>query len=283
MILAQPPDTNMGGYWHGIPQAEYIVLGQWVKLQARWETTEPQSGVYDWSYLDAAVAVVRSRSGKVLINIHNTPAWARNGAQKCRPPDDLRHLARFAQMIVSRYKPEAVSIWNEPEMDAATAASLENCCGCVGPDEYRRMVNTLYSGVAWGETLMVAGELLGNRAWIAQAFSSPWHADAIAYHHYQYGLDTNPAGLVSIRDYLRQRSSLPLWLTETALLSDTDGAPFRLAQADWMWAARDVGHPVMIWYSQSQVDWRNCNLVNEFTRVRYPAFYAMQELILRWP
>lgn len=283
LVLNQPANaqSTVGGYWYGVPRVEYLVPRQWVKIDSRWETTEPLPYYYDWTYLDAAVHVIRANNDYLMINVHNTPAWARTTRYKCKLPDDWRYLERFIRALINRYHPEAIELWNEPEMDAETSASLQYCCGCLDPHEYRQITNLIYSNVFQDtETLLIAGGLLMDHEWIDEMFSYPVQADAISFHHYNYGWDTSTWRLSIERGYLQGKTTAPVWLTETSLLCDGVCAePFRSYQAAWFENVSRMDFPLVLWYAQNNVGWRNCNLVNEFTGTYYPAWWVLRNLL----
>lgn len=280
------PDTsgiNVGGYCYDNPNNSefcggYIQYGQWVKIDPQWESIEPQNGVYNWSRLDWIVKSIRDKNGKIFLTVHNTPTWARSQPYRCKLPDELYFLKRFIQMIVDRYKPEAIGFWNEPEMDAETATSLQSCCGCLNPHEYRSALNYIYDSVDFGNTKLIAGELLGDKKWIDQLFSGEIKADGISFHHYNYGLDTNPLSLTLMKGYLQGKTKLPIWLTETNLLCDKCGEPFRYYQSLWLENAYNLKFEVVLVYSQNQVWWKQCNSVDERKGIVYPLYYKIIEL-----
>ena len=278
-------EVQYGAYWYGVPRIEYLAKHQWVKIDSRWETTEPQMGVYDWSYLDQSINVIRNENnGFVLINIHNTPSWARVSSHKCKLPDQLFFLKRFTQLLIDRYHPDAISFWNEPEMDAETSASLQYCCGCLGAEEYRSALNYLYNNVQLNGTKFIAGELLVDKTWVDLFFSAPVMADAISFHHYNYYYDLTTLNLQITKDYLERKTELPLWLTETSLLClDHCTDSWRKTQSYWLDQVNTVGFEKIFWYSQNNVGWRSCNMVNEFTGIYYPAWYTFRDTIQLTP
>jgi len=277
--VIKPEESKLGGYFLDV---QTMVPHQWGKIDSRWaEGTESSNGVYDWTYLDRAVGKIRAAGGFVMINIHRTPDWARTSPYKCHLPDDLFYLRRFAKAIIDRYHPEYLEFWNEPEMSQETATSLQSCCGCLYPNEYRLALNDLYTNVVNNtDTKLVAGAFLFDWPWIQEFFESgPVAADVISYHHYNYGLDTSPTSLLIERGLLQGYTSIPIILTETSLICDKCAPQFRDYQALWMYEVNKHDFPLVIWYSQDNVGWRFCNLTSSKGFVKYPAFYALKDIV----
>lgn len=275
-----PPATNAGAYWHGQIQEQYIITGQLLKMTVDWELTEPQRGVYNWALLDYNIPIALTKHAPVMLSIHRTPTWARTSPYKCKLPDNWSDLAHIIQLIIDRYHPESIAVWNEPEMPLDTSISLGYCCGCLDPNEYRQLINYLRTAVNWGATKLAAGEFVMIYNWMDQFFAYPVYADTITFHYYTFGWDLNPLGFVLAKAYLEGKTDLPLRLTETALLCNWEKCAdtfFRAYQGEWLKIVTGYGIPVY-WYNMN-ADWKNCAMLIPATGYRWPSWYRLQELI----
>ena len=75
-----------------------------IRYQLNWSEIEPQPSQYDWSRLDAAVALANAYNIHITFPIQNAPDWARN--QVCagrRLLSDATQMALFAQTVAQRY------------------------------------------------------------------------------------------------------------------------------------------------------------------------------------
>lgn len=73
----------------------------WVRTDARWDAIEQQQGMYSWAQLDAGVLVAAKEHLTFTLVIGHAPTWA-DGLSDA---DFAKASARFAQALVSRYKP----------------------------------------------------------------------------------------------------------------------------------------------------------------------------------
>jgi hypothetical protein len=94
---------------------------RWVRLSVGWHDFEPRPGVYDpWLLEHYGREIQRARDAgqKVLLMVHETPAWASGSADRNAPPRDPRTFAGFLRFLGERYgrSVEAYEIWNEPNL-----------------------------------------------------------------------------------------------------------------------------------------------------------------------
>ncbi len=92
---------NLGGDTPNVV-AELKGLGiSWVRTDARWDAIEQQEGVYNWAQRDAGVLLAAKENLTFTVVIGHAPMWA----STLSDADFAKASARFAQVLVSRYKP----------------------------------------------------------------------------------------------------------------------------------------------------------------------------------
>jgi hypothetical protein len=299
LVIFSSPEIHLGGYFWGDVMAyerySYLVPGQWVKTDygANWDQVEPQQGVRIWSQaLDTSMAYYRANGYKVLLNTQHAPTWARLYPDlDCSPPASayIDDWIRFVDDLIERYKPEAIELFNEPE--ALPGGAFWTTCFGDNPIYYASIVSQAYQQLKpkYPAIVFVAGALiLGNdfdRAWIHLFIENLVGIDAISFHSFNYDSNISSGLLESKRDYLAGLTNYPLWLTESALLCKPEwecGEAFRERQAIYLRNSFEyaVGHlAAYFWYSHNNVDWNNCELINEYKRRWYPAWFQFEQLI----
>ena len=294
VIQVSPRQIQLGGYLWGdvtkYARYDYLVPGQWVKWDVAWDEVESVQGVYSWSAIsDANSEYYKEHGYKQIINTQHVPVSAKMSPDiECSPPkpEYINEWIAFLDALLERYQPDAIELWNEPDCGLYSGAFWSTCFGLF-PEYYSEIVSRAYNELKpkYPNTVFVVGALtLGNEqdeAWIAEALGAGLQGDALSFHSYAYdgqGIEK----MTSQVEYLRSITDMPLWITETALLSDSDTTLFREHQAEYLTSAYnyaiDARIPVMIWYAQNQVDWKNCNMVNEYQLIRYPVWYEFEQL-----
>ncbi|MGB4834068.1 MAG: hypothetical protein WBP40_03510 [Candidatus Moraniibacteriota bacterium] len=79
-------------------------------------TGTPIYGTCDWSAYNTYVSEVQARGLKLLAMVGYSPAWNRDGACSTSNalPIDGSAFGAFAGQVASRYHPDAIELWNEP-------------------------------------------------------------------------------------------------------------------------------------------------------------------------
>jgi hypothetical protein len=108
-----------------------------------WRRNNPSQGVYDWVYLDAAVADAKANSRSMWYTLYGTPQWAAstvNGMNTWAdaysflggnaPAAQLSYVTDFISALVTRYNTGAnaganrgikvIEAWNEPDFSNPT-------------------------------------------------------------------------------------------------------------------------------------------------------------------
>jgi hypothetical protein len=98
------------------------------RVDAVWAYTEPQRGVFDWSYDNMVAGELAAHGITWLADIDLAPAWATghpslyitasNGKPAVPPPTAANYgaFAHYAAQVEARYHPSAVEIWNEEDL-----------------------------------------------------------------------------------------------------------------------------------------------------------------------
>jgi hypothetical protein len=214
---------------------------------------EPSPGVYDWTSLDARVALMTRTGATPVLVLCGAPDWMKGGKagttdwsqlEKAPLPEHYQDFADLAVQIAERYpQVRRFVVWNELKgfHDART-----NSWDAAA---YTALYNRVYDALkAHDPALAVGGPYVPVVSWSpaadpshASALRGPWGVvdqralDAIDYwlHHAHgadfvavdaktgtkdHGLTTGPveatAKFTVVDAWLRQRTALPIWWTE---------------------------------------------------------------------
>lgn len=207
----------------------------WAKGYLSWESAEPERGRYYWVDADNIVNAYETQGLKILLRVHQTPAWARPpDTPISHPPRDPADLAHFLSVLAARYRGRihAYEIWNEP--------NLAYEWGNTWPDPYfyAEMLKAAYPAIkaADPEALVIAGGMattgpgspsaVGDLDWLRALYAGGARGffDALSTHPYGFGKPPDahdPWGL-SLDRVMAQRQimiengdeSTPMWITE---------------------------------------------------------------------
>jgi hypothetical protein len=207
----------------------------WAKGYLSWESAEPEQGHYYWVDADNIVNAYETQGLKILLRVHQTPAWARpTGTPITHPPRDPTDLAHFLGVLAARYRGRihAYEIWNEP--------NLAYEWGDTWPDPYfyAEMLKVAYPAMkaADPKALVVAGGVattgpgspiaVGDLDWLRTFYAGGARGffDALSTHPYGFGKPPDvhdPWGL-SLDRVVAQRQIMvdngdedtPMWITE---------------------------------------------------------------------
>lgn len=295
-LLFAPIDTSqrLGAYWWtGSPiESQYTANGQWVKLDANWMAIEATQNYYDWPLtLDNNVKLLKQNGSPILMHFHKSPGWVTSIS--CEIPTGIyvNSFIEFVSATILRYNPNAIEIWNEPEATAEFSQSAGWCCGCVpNPLDYTKFLNTVYTEIKarYPHIIIIGGAMVQeDTEWERTFLSSGAKMDAVSFHYYQYysfvtaNLDTT--GIKERIKDINNRSSVPVWITETALLCyyvNTCYDNFREQQSEWLTLVYPLpGVERIFWFSQNQVGWKNCNMLDERKDIVYPVFDNFSQLV----
>ncbi|MCC6615472.1 MAG: endo-1,4-beta-xylanase [Anaerolineae bacterium] len=117
-----PPDLSpdLMAQWANVAKNQMSV--NWVKMQIRWETFEPEKGQFDWTQTDLYLPAAQEQGLHVLASVVTAPEWAREqGVDLTQhgPPADYNDYVNFVTQLLERYPGmiHAVEVWNEHNLD----------------------------------------------------------------------------------------------------------------------------------------------------------------------
>ncbi|MCX7622996.1 MAG: beta-galactosidase [Thermomicrobium sp.] len=127
---------------------------RWIRIQAQWESHEPQPGQWDLRPLDRVLPIYAEYGLEVLVSVVSAPQWARDTTGAIvRDPGDFRNaMRRFASRYRGRVR--AWQLWNEQNI-------ASNVYGPIRVESYARLLRAGYEGVKEGDpdALVVSGSL----------------------------------------------------------------------------------------------------------------------------
>lgn len=262
----------------------------------QWVDIEASPGVFDFSHMDAQVALARQHGATVLYTLGQTPPWASSdpnepcyyGPGRCAPPSDSSNSWQwYVQSVAMRYKGqiEAYEIWNEPngpywsgtmkqlvELTRIAASTIH----AVDPNAL--VVGPAITGYLGGSGITYLDELLN--AGLGDAI------DVVSYHCYLETSNSPEDLIILTREIRRTMEShgvyKPLWDTESNWHGRT--FPDDLAQA---YVARDallhwcLGYARRYWYAWDIIGQPGLRFVQDDYATLAPAGIAYGT-IQRW-
>lgn len=232
-----------------------------------WEKINTSDGVFDYTCMDALVALASTNNKELIYTFGRTPAWASanstdavcayGGDGACDPPTNLAKFQAFANNMVQRYGGTGAGqvkyweVWNEPNLQrfyrgdiAGNIAKLVTMGGYV-----RTAINTFCptcvlvspaptstGDYTTGEGVTYVG---GPHLFLNDYFTRGGDADILAYHNYSD--PNNPEGSAKtlanqMRDSVTARAGRPVWNTEFA---NDPSTPAYLSRSMIFLAGRD--------------------------------------------
>src|ERR1700680_198727 len=228
------------------PEVPFSSLRLW-DANTAWQEMNLANGVYDWTVLDAWLAMAHVGGQHVLYTFGQTPKWASSqpndkgcagGPGTCDPPNDLnpdgsgtnRHWKDFVTALALHSKNsltahiEAWELWNEPFATwqwtgtyAQMVRMASDASEIIKSFDPNAVVLSPSVDWAWGQP----------RTWLANYFAAggTQYADAIAVHGYVYlygGKRDEPEDMVGMAQKFRAvlsaygQNSKPIWDTEAS-------------------------------------------------------------------
>lgn len=216
----------------------------WLKGFVDWARAEPEPGRHVWLDVDNTVREAERAGVKLLLRVHNTPAWARPpDTPPNTPPNDPQALADFMRALAARYRGRvhAYEIWNEPNLAFEWGGKWPE------PARYAEIVRAASEAVRAvdGEALVVAGALaitgegsefaVGDLDYLQAFYAAGAQGtfDALSVHPYGFGRppDTPPEEGLGLRRAEEHRrlmveagdADTPIWFTEFGWALDAPG------------------------------------------------------------
>jgi len=290
-VFFDSPERPLFGAHIHKPGLPWLLPKQVVHVWLHWKAIEHVQDEYDWLAPDVPNGggtpdgMVYPLAGQypLLLNLFTTPEWYATDPTHENSqirPDCYGKFADFALAAIERYLPFAgewlaISLCREPNAWFYQTQGIEHWTGGWGQDgeSYAQMVSHVYSVVksVYPQVKVVAGELgwsdNANNQFAQRMLRTGFLADVLSLHHYTYHTKD---GLVQMEELWQFVSSvskcgLPIWLTETAVLSSADTEDFEQNQVLWLnyLAERCTQYNVrlVLWLTLANNSWRNCSLV----------------------
>lgn len=179
---------------------------RWIRIDARWSEIEPErGGEPHLTGLDEAVTAARSRGLRVLLLAGTAPRWA-EGPRRPRKVTpgawrpDPQAFARFARALAGRLRPDAIQIWNEPNLPVYLAPQWQGR-RAEAPRLLRALTNAAYPAIkaASPRTLVVSagtapygeprpgGSRMPPARFWRELLDRPTRLDVLTHHPYGVG------------------------------------------------------------------------------------------------
>ncbi len=212
-----------------IPAAIVADLGvQWVREDLHWHRIQPQPGVWDWVFTDAALYALHRQRLQVLGVLGPAVGWATPDPTdhpnliSFAPPDEAAFVA-YAEAVVTRYHHlvKHWQIWNEPDQTLFWRPAPD-------PARYTQLlIKTAQAIRAIDPTAII---VLGGINPFDTAFlrtiaeHGGWNTfDVIAIHPYVDPLNPEEGNLIAAADGVRAVAARygpkPIWATEVGWAS----------------------------------------------------------------
>ncbi|NPV09120.1 MAG: cellulase family glycosylhydrolase [Anaerolineae bacterium] len=207
----------------------------WIKNYLSWAGAEPQPNQFYWEDSDNVIEAAESNGLKVLLRLHDTPAWARPpNTTLTHPPSDLEAYGRFVAAVARRYRGRvaAYEIGNEPNLAFEWGEQTPD------PAAYAEMLRVAYTAIKAEdpEALVISGGVattgdggegaVGDLDFIRGLYEAgaKGYFDALGSHPYGFGrppFARHQYGLAVSRLEAQHRVMLeyadgdtPIWATE---------------------------------------------------------------------
>ncbi len=243
---ASPWGIGSGAEWSGDYPKFNPMLGKagvkWVRLFTEWQVIQPKQDQWKWEVPDGMVANARAN------NLHLTGSWcyfapwaSADGGTRKGPIKEVQYWRDYVKATATRYQKEIKywEVWNE-----FNGSFYE---GRQGPDkvkDYADLVVEAYDTVKKIDPAIKIGMSVANFdvAFLDAAIKAgaAYHFDYICVHPYENlaavaeGGEVGYLSLVSnLRDMLaanKQRTDIPLWITEIGDVAPIKAEPKRDAQ-----------------------------------------------------
>ncbi|MEP7291390.1 MAG: hypothetical protein ABI835_06380, partial [Chloroflexota bacterium] len=114
----------------------------WAKIQIRWSVGQPAS------IAQGAVDAARGSGFKVLLSIIGTPSQMGQDLNAY-----YQQFASFLGSVAGAYHPDAIEVWNEPNIDREWPA------GRISPSSYKQMLQLSYNAIkaVSPQTMVISG------------------------------------------------------------------------------------------------------------------------------
>ncbi|WP_322489516.1 glycosyl hydrolase [Chloroflexus sp.] len=212
-----------------IPAAIVADLGvQWVREDLHWHRIQPQTGVWDWVFTDAALYALSRQRVQILGVLGPSVGWATTDPTdhpnliSFAPPEEAAFVT-YVGAVVQRYHHliKHWQIWNEPDQALFWRPSPD-------PEQYTRLLITTARVIRTIDptaTIVLGGINPFDTGFLrAIAAYGGWNAfDVIAIHPYVDPLSPEEGNLIAAADGVRAVAARygmkPIWATEVGWAS----------------------------------------------------------------
>lgn len=213
----------------------------WIRYQENWSRIEPERGKFNWSQLDAAVALANANRIHMTFPLQIAPAWALR--QSCAnrllfPGAD--EMANFGRTVAERYNGthghgyiESYEVGNE-DFDSLWTGNWNESISCRKPDFYGPVLKATYPAIKAASPNALVG--MGSIWWVNLPHDKAYmqwlyqhnegaYFDFANYHYYV--CDHNPTSSTTdqpsfeqewqtIHDVMKNYGDgdKPIWVTE---------------------------------------------------------------------
>lgn len=272
---------------------QWIIPARQYQIPVKWRDVETIKGELNWLLYDVDFATLTGQ--RVTVGIKVVPDWARLWAGYIASPpkpECYSDLAHFILLLIDRYKPDAIELFNEPDVDRDGARWAEEYFGawCIsnnwygGGLLYGDCLNKIYPIIhfAYPNVRIIAGALIGavpsSLEFLDGAIHNRLLCDAVSFHKY-ISVGGNFNATFEFALSISNRINKPIVLSETSVLDNVDSLGLQQEQSNYLKYLRDNYQnsciDVIQWYSLANNGWRNADLVrnnkptlsyNEFIR-----------------
>jgi hypothetical protein len=233
-VWPAPVDMNQATAW---PTPAF---GSWRLWDAdvTWPQLEAQRGQWDFSRLDAYVAMAEQRGVEIVLPLGLSPSWASARPREASSywpgssaePANIDDWRNYVRTVATRYAGRVMhyEIWNEVNEPGYFTGSVATMVNLVR--EARLALLAVDPRIKVISPSVVGGQYA--RDWLNSFFAAGGgaHVDIVGYHFYVH--DSTPEAMLALIDGARQVMAAyglqdkELWNTETGWLIDNeDGTP----------------------------------------------------------
>jgi hypothetical protein len=213
--------------WPQVPFAEWRL---WDSTNTVWYLLEPRPGMWNFSQLDADVAMAEQHKVGLLLTLGRTapwatmrpndpPPWLPGGAA---PPRNEEDWKTYVRTVAIRYQGriQAYEIWNEPNLKESYTGT---------PEQLVALAKDAYSIIHEVDprAVVVSPGVIGDYglSWFNRYLDlgGGRFADVIAYHFYTGGTPERSAQIIrQVRDSMQKHGiDKPLWNTESGWVNQS--------------------------------------------------------------
>jgi hypothetical protein len=226
---------------------QWVIPARQYQIPVKWRNVETVPGELNWSAYEADFAALAGQ--RVTVGIKVVPEWARLWAGYVASPPKPEcyvDLAHFLLALIERYHPDAIELFNEPDVDRDAAKWAEEFFGawCVNNDFYRggrlygQCLDTVYPILheAYPGVRIIAGALMAHESslkFLDGMIAGGLQCDAVSFHKY-VGLGGNFNAAFEFALSVTNRINKPIVLSETSITATEDSDLLRTEQADYL-------------------------------------------------